>query len=100
MESDPDLAKMRGDQWSILQQLPKVYVDEEVEVVIAPDDNNLEWLVLNIVRDRGSVTFKELKALFSGISSEDKIKRVVSRLAAKNKIYVDYENRTIYPAEL
>jgi len=86
MDNYPDSAKMRGDQWSILQRLPKVYVDEEVEVAIAPDDSSLEWLVLNIVRDRGSVTFKELKALFSGVSSEDKIKRVVSRLAAKNKI--------------
>jgi len=100
MNNDPDSAKMRGDQWSVLQRLPKVYVDEEVEVVIAPDDNNLEWLVLSIVRDRGSVTFKELKALFSGLSSEDKIKRVVSRLAAKNKIYIDDENGVIYPAEL
>lgn len=102
MPDNPDTIKMRGEQLDVSQFLQKIYMDEEIVVAIAPDDTSLERLILDIVKERGRITFKELRSMFSGISSEDKIKRAISKLASRNRVYLDMgeDGVTIYPVEL
>jgi|GEM_PF-791451 hypothetical protein len=100
MQNDPDSRDMRG--FNITRLLPKIYADDEITVLIAPDDKSLENLILEIVKSSGSngINMKELRRRFSGISSEDKIRKAVYKLVRENKVYVDSENGTLYPIEL
>ncbi|MFN4046143.1 MAG: ArsR family transcriptional regulator [Acidilobaceae archaeon] len=80
-------------------RLAKIYEDDDITVAIAPNEHELETIILNIVRERGSIDFKELKCSFSGIVSEDKLKRTLSRLAQNNKIHIDKDG-LLYLAEI
>jgi hypothetical protein len=98
MHENPDSQNMRGPD--LMKALTKVYVDDEITVLIAPDDASLENLILEIVRSSGGISIRELRRAFSGISSEDKIRRAVNKLVRMNKVYLDGENGTLYPVEL
>ncbi len=98
MPENPNSPNMRGHD--ITKSLIEVYSDDDIVVLIAPDDFKLENLILDIVRRHEGINIKELRRIFSGISSEDKIRRAINRLIRKNKIYMDSENGTLYAIEL
>jgi predicted HTH transcriptional regulator len=97
MPRNPDSANMRG--FDITRVLTKVYSDDEITVLIAPDDSNLENLILDIVRSNEGISVRELRRMFAGISSEDRIRRAIIRLIRRNKLYMDSESGALYAIE-
>lgn len=80
-------------------KLAKIYEDDDITVAVAPNEHELETIILSIVREKGSIGFRELKSRFSGIVSEDKLRRTLSKLAQNNKIHIDKDG-LLYLAEI
>ncbi len=91
--------RRRGRSNNFNLKLAKIYEDDDIAVTVAPNDHELETIILNIVRERGSTGLSELKNMFSGIVSEDKLRRTLNKLAQNNKIHMD-KNGLLYPAEI
>ncbi len=69
------------------KELEVVYEDEDVLVVRAPDDEELERLVVDIIRKKGRpVTWKELRKELSGLAGEDRLRKVLVRLIERDVV--------------
>ncbi len=69
------------------KELEVVYEDEDVLVVRAPDDEELERLVVDIIRRKGRpVTWKELRKELSGLAGEDRLRKVLVRLIERDVV--------------
>ncbi len=69
------------------KELEVVYEDEDVLVVRAPDDEELEKLVVDIIRRKGRpVTWKELRKELSGLAGEDRLRKVLVRLIERDVV--------------
>ena len=69
------------------KELEVVYEDEDVLVVRAPDDEELERLVVDIIRKKGRpVTWKELRKELSGLAGEDRLRKVLVRLIERDLV--------------
>ena len=69
------------------EDLKVVYEDEDVVVIRAPDDKELERLVINIIRRKGRpVTWRELRRELSGLAGEDRLRKVLINLIERDEI--------------
>jgi len=68
-----------------MEELEKIYEDEEIEVFAAPDDVELEQLLLNILKEK-PMKFKELKEVFSATAGEDRLRRSLMKLLEEGRI--------------
>ncbi len=63
------------------EELSVVYEDEDVVVMRAPDDEELEKLVIKIIKRKGRpVTWRELRSELSGLAGEDRLRKVLMSL--------------------
>jgi len=63
------------------EDLKVVYEDEDVVVMRAPDDSELEKLVIKIIKKKGRpVTWGELRKELSGLAGEDRLRKVLVSL--------------------
>ncbi len=69
----------------VMEELEKLYEDEDIEVYAAPDDNELEKLILEILRDK-PMRFKELKEVFSATAGEDRLRRALTKLIETQQV--------------
>lgn len=69
----------------VMEELEKIYEDEEIEVFAAPDDVELEQLLLNILKEK-PMKFKELKEVFSATAGEDRLRRSLMKLLEEGRI--------------
>jgi len=69
----------------VMEELEKIYEDEEIEVFAAPDDAELEQLLLNILKEK-PMKFKELKEVFSATAGEDRLRRSLMKLLEDGRI--------------
>ena len=69
----------------VMEELEKIYEDEEIEVFAAPDDAELEQLLLNILKEK-PMKFKELKEVFSATAGEDRLRRSLMKLLEEGRI--------------
>ena len=61
--------------------------DFDIEITVALSDEDVERLVLIALREaRRPVSWRELKAIFSGIVGEDRLRRILSSLKARDVI--------------
>ncbi len=61
--------------------------DIDIEISVALSDEDVERLVLIALREaRRPVSWRELKAIFSGIVGEDRLRRILSSLKARDVI--------------
>ena len=67
--------------------LQVVYEDSEVVVVRAPTEDQLVDILTDLLRDR-PMSVKELHSFLSGLASEDKIRRALTRLVNEGRVYV------------
>lgn len=67
--------------------LQVVYEDSEVVVVRAPTEDQLVNILTDLLRDR-PMSVKELHSFLSGLASEDKIRRALTRLVNEGRVYV------------
>lgn len=72
--------------------LEKLYEDDEVVVVIAPNEDQLRDIIIRLLRD-GPKTVKELHSMLSGLASEDKIRRALMELIEEGIVTSDNEGR-------
>jgi acylphosphatase len=75
-----------------MEELEKIYEDEEIEVFAAPDDAELEQLLLNILKEK-PMKFKELKEVFSATAGEDRLRRALTKLIDEGLVQ-ELENGT------
>ncbi len=72
--------------------LKVIYEDPEILVVTAPNEKELQDIILNLLRDK-PMNVKEIHAVLAGIASEDKIRRALNKLAEEGSVLVDEEGR-------
>ncbi len=67
--------------------LKVVYEDEDVLVIRAPDDSELEKLVIGIIKRKNRpVTWGELRKELSGLAGEDRLRKVLVKLIERDEI--------------
>jgi len=67
--------------------LKVVYEDPDVVVVRAPTEDQLISILTNLLRDK-PMSVKELHSFLSGLASEDKIRRALTKLVNEGRAYV------------
>jgi predicted transcriptional regulator len=72
--------------------LDKLYEDEEVVVVVAPNEDQLKDIILQLLREKPR-TVKEIHEILSGLASEDKIRYALNKLAEEGRVESDDEGR-------
>ena len=68
-------------------RLRVVYEDPDVIVMMAPNEEELKNILLDLLRDK-PMTVKELHSILSGIASEDKIRRALSSLTEQGQVMI------------
>jgi len=64
-----------------------IYEDEDIVVMRAPDDEELIELVKKKIAENGKpVSWKELRAYFSGLAGEDRLRKVLIRLIENDEV--------------
>ncbi len=72
--------------------LEVVYEDPEVLVVRAPTEDKLVDIIIDLLKDK-PMSVKELHSFLSGLASEDKIRRALTRLVNEGRVYVLEDGR-------
>jgi len=72
--------------------LSKIYEDDEVIVIIAPNEPQLKNIIVNLLRKQ-PMTIKELHEILSGLASEDKIRHALNELMEEGLVYNDEDGR-------
>ncbi len=88
MTEDKEVNKeiVEKTQEEVLESLDKIYEDDEVIVLAAPDDSELEKLIIEIL-SKQPMKFKELKEVFSATAGEDRLRKALQRLAEKGLVH-------------
>jgi len=61
--------------------------DFDIEITVALSDEDVERLVLLALREaRAPVSWREMKAIFAGIVGEDRLRRILASLKARDVI--------------
>ncbi len=69
------------------RKLEVVYEDDDVLVIRAPDDEELERMVIDIIKRKGRpVTWRELRKELSGLAGEDRLRKVLVRLIERDVV--------------
>ncbi len=68
-------------------ELEKLYEDEDVVVMKAPGDQELEELVIKIIKEKGRpISWKELREVFSGLAGEDRLRKALANLIERGEL--------------
>lgn len=83
------MASQRAEERNdITSRLSRIYEDEDIVVYTAPNEDELKDLLLDLLRQYGPMTIRDLHAHLSGLASEDKIRQALNHLVLNNKVYV------------
>lgn len=72
--------------------LKKLYEDDEVVVVVAPNEDQLRSIILDLLKEK-PMTVRELHEILSGLASEDKIRYALNKLVEEGIVEGDEEGR-------
>ncbi|MEM0380157.1 MAG: hypothetical protein QXX35_04835 [Desulfurococcaceae archaeon] len=73
----------------------KIYEDNDIVVVLAPRDEELPGLVIDIIKKKGfPMFFDELIKEFSGIAGEDRLRKAVNHLLALKQL-IEYPDGSL-----
>ncbi len=79
-----------GKQYNIVGERVKlkvVYEDEDIVVMQAPDDKELEKLILETIKEKGRpLSWRELRQIFSGLAGEDRLRKALINLIEREEI--------------
>lgn len=78
---------------NIRKKLKTVYVDSDVEVVLAPNEKELEEIILWILKEKRVATVREIHSYLEAIASEEKIRRVLHRLVVAGAVKQYHDGR-------
>lgn len=75
--------------------LPVVYEDSDLVVIRAPTEDQLIEILLGLLRESPK-TVKELHSMLSGLASEDKIRRALTRLVNERRVLAREDGRYVF----
>lgn len=76
-----------SDKSSIHDVLPRLYEDSDVVVMLAPHEDELEVIVLNILKDAGRpLSVKEIHRYLEAVASEEKIRKTLHKLRLRKLV--------------
>jgi len=79
--------KKGGKGKKIVEGKNIIYEDEDIVVMRAPDDEELIELVKKKIAENGKpVSWKELRAYFSGLAGEDRLRKVLIKLIENDEV--------------
>lgn len=78
------LRKLVLDKYSEMQEVTEV---GDIKVAVALVDDDIEKLVLLVLEEaKQPLSWRDLKAIFGGIVGEDRLRRILGALKAKNEV--------------
>ncbi|PMP91273.1 MAG: hypothetical protein C0171_02985 [Caldisphaera sp.] len=82
------IESIRAKIFKEYENLQSSLVDESgLSVTTALDDSDIEKLVLDVLEEaKTPISWRDLKIIFQGIVGEDRLRRILSGLKAKNEI--------------
>ncbi|MEM4971815.1 MAG: hypothetical protein QXE01_11260 [Sulfolobales archaeon] len=79
--------KKKGGKGRKSEEKNVIYEDEDIIVMRAPDDEELIELVKKKIAENGKpVSWKELRAYFSGLAGEDRLRKVLIKLIENDEV--------------
>ena len=89
---------LRGRRVDVTNKLSTIYEDDEIVVYTAPNEDELKELLIDLLRQHGPMTIRDLHGHLSGLASEDKIRQALNHLAMANKVHM--QDGRYYIAEI
>ncbi len=79
----------------IEKKLPKVYEDDEVEVVIAPSEEEVRDYIIDLLKE-GPKDIKEIHSVLYNLASDERIRKILYDLKYKGIVEEDKKTKKFY----
>ncbi len=79
----------------IEKKLPKVYEDDDIEVVIAPSEEEVREYILDLLRE-GPKDIKEIHGVLYNLASDERIRKILYDLKYKGIVGEDRKTKKFY----
>ena len=76
----------------IEQKLEVVYDDDELTVVIAPEEDELKEVILNLLKEK-PMDVKEIHSVLTNLASDEKIRKALYELAEEGIVVEDKKTK-------
>ncbi len=73
-------------------KLRVLYEDPDIVVVTAPNEDELKQILMDLLKEQ-PMNLKELHGILSGLASEDKIRRALTRLMEQDMVVLEPDGR-------
>lgn len=71
----------------VINRLEKLYEDDDVVVVKAPDDKKLVELIVDIIKRKGKpVSWSEFREALTGLAGEDRLRKTLAELVERGVV--------------
>ncbi|AAY81594.1 conserved protein [Sulfolobus acidocaldarius DSM 639] len=76
----------------IEEKLEVVYDDDDLTVVIAPEEDELKQVILDLLKEK-PMDVKEIHSILTNLASDEKIRKALYELAEEGKVVEDKKTR-------
>jgi len=76
----------------IEDNLEVVYDDDEVTVVVAPEEDELKNVIINLLREK-PMDVKEIHNVLTNLASDEKIRKALYELADEGRVVEDRKSK-------
>ena len=83
---------MNKKRKEIEESLEVVYDDDEVTVVIAPEEDELKKVIIDLLREK-PMDVKEIHSILTNLASDEKIRKALYELAEEGKVIEDRKTK-------
>ncbi len=73
-------------------RLRKLYEDDDVVLMTAPNEDELRTIILDLLREK-PMNLREIHTILSGLASEDKIRKALITLAEEGLVTLNDDGR-------
>jgi predicted transcriptional regulator len=76
----------------IESKLEVVYDDDELVVMIAPEEDELKNVIIDLLKER-PMDIKEIHSVLTNLASDEKIRKALNELAEEGKVIEDKKTK-------
>ena len=76
----------------IESKLEVVYDDDELVVMIAPEEDELKNVIIDLLKER-PMDIKEIHSVLTNLASDEKIRKALNELAEEGKVVEDKKTK-------
>lgn len=76
----------------IEENLEVVYDDDEVTVVVAPEEDELKDVIINLLKEK-PMDVKEIHNVLTNLASDEKIRKALYELAEEGRVIEDRKSK-------